>query len=73
MDKWGRCLGYTGTTCPNCGRYRLEKYENGKSVCEKCYWCPEDQTFIDREEMYWEEDYHTHWTPITYPNPPKGE
>ena len=22
--------------CPNCGRYRLEQYENGKDRCEKC-------------------------------------
>ena len=30
MSKFGKCLGYTGTPCPNCGRYRIELYENNK-------------------------------------------
>lgn len=47
MTKWGKCLGYTGTPCPNCGRYRLEKYENGKEICEKCEWCPQENKYID--------------------------
>lgn len=55
MDRWGACLGYTGEPCPNCGRIRLEKYENGKRVCEKCGWCPEDQEYIDYDNMYREE------------------
>ena len=50
---WGACLGYTGTACPKCGRYRLELYENGKRVCEKCNWCVEDGTYRD---VYAEED-----------------
>ena len=52
MKSWGKCLGYTGTPCPNCGRYRLERYENKKEVCEKCGWCPQENQYIDREEMY---------------------
>lgn len=51
MADWGKCLGYTGTPCPNCGRYRLELYENSNSkrVCEKCNWCVEDESYIDLE------------------------
>lgn len=30
------------TGCPNCGRYRLCRCDNGKRRCEKCDWCPED-------------------------------
>ncbi len=56
MQKWGKCIGYTGTPCPQCGRYRVELYENGKRVCEKCEWCIEDETYIDRYKMYEDED-----------------
>lgn len=56
MQKWGKCIGYTGTPCPQCGRYRVELYENGKRVCEKCEWCIEDETYIDRDKMYEDED-----------------
>lgn len=52
---WGRCLGYSNEPCPNCGRYRLELYANHKHVCEKCAWCPEEESYIDRESMYEEE------------------
>ena len=52
MNEWGKCLGYTGTPCPNCGRYRLERYGNGKEVCEKCSWCVQDERYIDRREIY---------------------
>ena len=52
MDNWSECLGYTGTPCPNCGRFRLERYANGKEVCEKCEWCPQDQAYVDREKMW---------------------
>ena len=53
MTSWGKCLGYTGTACPICGRYRLELYENGKRVCEKCNWCIEDEDYVD---VFAEED-----------------
>lgn len=52
MSKWGKCLGYTGTPCPNCGRYRLERYECGKEICEKCEWCPQEQRYVDWKETY---------------------
>lgn len=60
MSSWGKCLGYTGTPCPNCGRYRLELYENNKRVCEKCSWCVEDESYIDRESMYELDDWQFH-------------
>lgn len=52
MSKFGKCLGYTGTPCPNCDRYRLERYENGKEVCEKCNWCPQENRYIESDELY---------------------
>ena len=55
MSKFGKRLEYTGTPCPNCGRYRLELYENNKRVCEKCNWCVEDEEYVDVWEE-WEED-----------------
>lgn len=58
MSNWGKWLGYSAQPCPNCGRVRLELYENSKEVCEKCGWCPQDQTYVDRERMY-EETEHT--------------
>lgn len=54
-EKWGKCLGYSSVPCPNCGRYRLEQYENGKQVCEKCEWCPQDGEYINTQRMF-EED-----------------
>lgn len=32
----GECLGYTEEECINCGRLRVELFENGDEVCEKC-------------------------------------
>ena len=32
MSKLWNLLGYTGEPCPNCGRFRVEKWS-----CEKCY------------------------------------
>ena len=48
-EKWGKCLGYVNRPCPSCGRVRLEAYENGKEVCQKCGWCPQDGEYIDVE------------------------
>lgn len=52
MKDWGRCFGYISEPCPECGRVRVEAYENGEHVCEKCGWCPEEHAYIDREGMY---------------------
>jgi len=51
----GKCLGYTGKPCPNCGRFRVERYENGKEICEKCEWCLQEGGYVDRERMYTED------------------
>ena len=55
MSKFGQWLRYTGTPCPNCGRYRLGLYENHKRVCEKCEWCVEDEEYVDVWAEYKEE------------------
>ena len=31
--------------CPECGRYRVMRGEDGKHRCEKCYWCIEDVSY----------------------------
>lgn len=28
--------------CPNCGRHRVMRGDDGKHRCEKCAWCIED-------------------------------
>lgn len=44
-SQWG--LGeYSGTKCPNCGRYRLCICPNGKHRCEKCEWVPEENRYV---------------------------
>lgn len=52
MIRLGKYLGYSPKPCPECGRYRLERYERGKEVCEKCGWCPQLKVYVDREEVY---------------------
>lgn len=46
--------------CPNCGRFRLELYENGKSRCEKCLYSPEEGRYVNDEEVYEQEVYNTY-------------
>ena len=50
MSKLGNLLGYTGEQCPNCGRFRVEKWSCGKRICEKCLWCIEDNCYILDED-----------------------
>ena len=50
MD-YGKCLGYSSTPCPNCGRQRLEQYESGKDICEKCHWCPQEQRYVESDGL----------------------
>lgn len=33
-----KSLGYVEEPCIKCGRCRVEKYENGDLICEKCYF-----------------------------------
>ena len=38
-------LHYVDADCPNCGRHRVELWNNGKHICEKCHWCIEDKKY----------------------------
>lgn len=44
----GKCLGYTGEECTQCKRARVELYENGDKVCEKCNWHEITKTYESR-------------------------
>lgn len=39
--------GYTGDPCINCKRIRVQVCNNGKTLCEKCEWCPELDRYVD--------------------------
>ena len=41
----GELVGYTGEPCPNCGRLRVERYESGLEICEKCNWCEQTKSY----------------------------
>lgn len=57
MISWGKRLGfYSGRACPECGRVRLESYENGKEICEKCGWCPQENRYVFEDEINPPED-----------------
>jgi ribosomal protein L37AE/L43A len=43
--KKGKCLGYSDKECNECGRLRVEIYENGDRICEKCNWNETKQKF----------------------------
>lgn len=47
----GKDEGYIDMDCPECGRHRMIHYSGGKTICEKCNWCIEDNEFYN-----W--DYH---------------
>lgn len=48
-EQMGKNLGYIGDDCPNCGRQRVQRWECGKDICEKCYWCIQDNGYFDNE------------------------
>lgn len=51
MRPIGKLVGYTGNHCPNCGRLRVERYESGLEICEKCNWCEQTKSYwLDWEE-----------------------
>ncbi len=51
MRSIGKLIGYTGNHCPNCGRLRVERYESGLEICEKCNWCEQTKSYwLDWEE-----------------------
>jgi len=45
MRPIGELVGYTGEPCPNCGRLRVERYESGLEICEKCNWCEQTKSY----------------------------
>ena len=45
MRSIGELVGYTGEPCPNCGRLRVERYESGLEICEKCNWCEQTKSY----------------------------
>lgn len=53
LDLKGNLIGYISNPCPNCGRIRVEKYENGELRCEKCEW---DLTKNEYEPFEWVEE-----------------
>lgn len=57
---WGKELGYSNMPCPNCGRVRLIRHENGKSYCEKCLWSPEEGRYVEDEEIFEQEVYNVY-------------
>jgi uncharacterized OB-fold protein len=34
----GKLIGYISEECKSCGRVRVELWENGDKICEKCGW-----------------------------------
>jgi len=46
--------------CPNCGRMRLNLSANGKHLCEKCDWCPEEGRRISDDEIDYDEVEETY-------------
>ena len=51
MRSIGKLIGYTGNHCPSCGRLRVERYESGLEICEKCNWCEQTKSYwLDWEE-----------------------
>ena len=51
-EKLGKCLGYIDMDCINCGRHRVEQYENGLKVCEKCGFNQDTKEHEDSYYMY---------------------
>lgn len=46
-NKW-KLIGYTGEECKNCGRVRVELFENGAKICEKCGWNEAEEEYKPR-------------------------
>ena len=41
----GEIVKYVDKDCPQCGRHRVELFECGKEICEKCHWCITDNEY----------------------------
>jgi hypothetical protein len=46
-DRIGNSLGYTNERCQKCRRFRVEEYQNGELICEKCGWNKTLEQFED--------------------------
>jgi ribosomal protein L37AE/L43A len=47
----GATVWYIGDPCPKCGRFRVERYTCGRSICEKCHYCVEEDRYVTDEEI----------------------
>jgi tRNA(Ile2) C34 agmatinyltransferase TiaS len=41
----------TQSQCPKCGRHRISLCMNGKHLCEKCDYSPEEDRVIGDDEL----------------------
>ncbi|MFS8189500.1 hypothetical protein ACMG4J_22590 [Rossellomorea marisflavi] len=45
MKDRGKWVGYTDNECIECGRLRVELWENGDEICEKCNMSQETKEY----------------------------
>lgn len=45
--KEDKIIGYQPQDCINCGRHRVELYESGMLVCEKCGFNQKTKEYVD--------------------------
>jgi len=50
MKYRGKLIGYINKVCANCGRLRVELYENRDKICEKCNW-NQDKNEYEQTDM----------------------
>ena len=51
----GELLGYIGHPCCNCKRIRVEIYDNGNLICEKCGTDQKTKQIYENEFGSWNE------------------
>lgn len=49
----GKNLGYIDKDCKNCGRQRVEKFENGYEICEKCHYEQNKDVYILEDDLHY--------------------
>lgn len=54
-------IKYTGEACEKCKRVRVEIYNNGDSICEKCGWNTTTKEYESLDQLFDEyfEDKHS--------------
>lgn len=50
--KLGKCIGYIEDDCINCGRHRVELWEDGSKICEKCCYNQESKEYESNYYRY---------------------